>query len=96
MSHTPGPWSLSTESVYKTRVDGPDGNKVALAQYLISEGRSIPEAMANAALISAAPDLLEALEKCAETLRAIRMVELGQLPTDAEYAEANGQEVLEW
>jgi len=68
MSHTPGPWSLSAESVYATRVDGPDGNKVALAQYLLSEGRSTPEAIANARLISAAPDLLEVCEEILEEL----------------------------
>ena len=77
MSHTPGPWSLSGESVYATRVDGPDGNKVALAQYLLSDGRSIPEAIANARLISAAPDLLEACELAIHKLKSIPSTDLG-------------------
>lgn len=89
MSHTPGPWSLSTESVYATRVDGPDGNKVALAQYLLSEGRSIPEAIANARLISAAPDLLEALERVIAPLEiAVKLSSWRQDPTPGECSRA--------
>ena len=62
MTHTPGPWKLFTT---------PDGGRIVGIGDVNAEGvtdcgfglwRDGPEMMANAQLIAAAPDLLEALE----------------------------------
>jgi hypothetical protein len=61
--HTPGPWGHKTrESSWGTIDDGicgPDGEQVRVHGMTLS---SSEEAKANARLISAAPDLLEALK----------------------------------
>lgn len=64
--HTPGPWVAKLEEAYY--VTGPDLGRVAMMTHLkgphgLSGRRSGEESAANARLISAAPDLLEALEK---------------------------------
>ena len=59
--HTPGPWELIAESVEDSR-----GNSIAMVtggsgrQYVEDEVNA--ECLANACLIAAAPELLEALE----------------------------------
>jgi len=52
---TPGPWVAAG-----TRVDGPDGE---LVTYLTGYAKPTPRQAANARLIAAAPDLLEALQQ---------------------------------
>ena len=57
--HTKGPWkfgSSNEDSVYKRNIGGSDGYHVAVAS-----SREDEEVVANARLIAAAPDLLEAL-----------------------------------
>ena len=65
--HTPGPWHVSDADSVNPRIDVSNGRGVAHATQrdqhpVIGQGISIQEAMANARLIAAAPDLLEALE----------------------------------
>lgn len=64
MSHTPGPWSVNGD--HKILVGADDG-KMMLAEALHSHimqkwCRPLATAQANARLIAAAPDLLDALE----------------------------------
>ena len=62
MEHTPGPWKVSTGSVY---VDDGSDYPVTRIAYMDRDGHDIRpvERDANARLIAAAPELLEALEK---------------------------------
>ena len=72
--HTPGPWKAHFDEAYF--VTGPDLGRVAMMMNLkgahgLGGRRSGNESAANARLIAAAPDLLEALQviadgKCAE------------------------------
>jgi hypothetical protein len=59
--HTPGPWSLKDDLIY-----GPDGITIVSADGLMENygppDRSMEENYANARLIAAAPELLEALK----------------------------------
>lgn len=60
---TPGPWELITDEEEMYYVGGGyPFVKVADNRYIVFEGRNAEEAIANAALTSAAPELLEALE----------------------------------
>jgi len=61
--HTPGPWAVSTQGV-GFEVDSADGWQVAQAQQRHEDGRGKEATMrlANARLIAAAPELLEALQ----------------------------------
>ena len=52
-AHTPGPWGLDGNLI-----EGPDGERVAC---ITAYSRRTPKQKANARLIAAAPDLLEAL-----------------------------------
>ncbi len=54
MSYTPGPWKVNKD--FHPHVHGHDGSMVAVAQ-------GHDKARDNARLISAAPDLLEALQE---------------------------------
>lgn len=62
--HTPGPWRIYKRSAI---IHGPDGHEVALARCLAWPD---PQAEANALLIAAAPDLLEAC-KAMETAQSM-------------------------
>lgn len=59
--HTPGPWSTGIVFGF-TEVVAPTLNVANI------RGRTIPEQDANARLIAAAPELLEALEECVHAL----------------------------
>lgn len=74
MSHTPGPWTVcSTGDPFNIEIHAPHGDKrlnlsrwEGLAIVYICDDQTEPGtliAKANAALITAAPDLLVALEK---------------------------------
>ncbi len=60
--HTPGPWALDDESIYAP--DGEGWKQVAeIPNWRTNPGEVLtPEDNANARLIAAAPDLLEALK----------------------------------
>lgn len=65
--HTPGPWVLDGEAWVVT---------VATKRYITCEGRNAEEAEANARLIAAAPEMLEALQE------AYRVLSLRNLDCD--------------
>lgn len=62
--HTPGPWSISDSSWVTNHrdIDAPTHGALAVVVWRMEEEERSPECEANAALIAAAPDLLEALE----------------------------------
>ena len=59
--HTPGPWTVHNPVNWAmAQVAGKDGHSVAM---LCANGKNAERGPANLALIAAAPDLLEALQK---------------------------------
>lgn len=56
IEHTPGPWFSAADEVYQLHSDGRLGRQIC---DISSESKNIP---ADARLIAAAPELLEALE----------------------------------
>jgi hypothetical protein len=69
--HTPGPWTLDLGNIgidmkNHVGVDAPDHGGIAQVVWVMdddaSEGKNTPTCEANARLIAAAPDLLEALQ----------------------------------
>lgn len=71
MKHTPGPWTCNCDTKYAQPVISvgwhvriADGSSIAVVL-----GEKNPELQANAKLITAAPDLLEALESVHRVLR---------------------------
>lgn len=81
--HTPGPWAIDEFENYKNRSDGKtlinDANGKAIA-YVFNE--------ANARLLAAAPDLLEALEAL-----LLQSVKGHSVATRLEFSEA-GRDIL--
>ncbi len=75
--HTPGPWHWFTHSPTVVFIDEGDGI-VGIAWTGDPDGTETPleEEIANARLIAAAPEMLEALKSI------IRMVEVGERDTD--------------
>jgi hypothetical protein len=63
--HSPGPWAIRTQPVEGTRVEVTDaeGHWVADARAWNGRGPKIATQEANAHLIAAAPELLEALRE---------------------------------
>lgn len=62
MKHTPGPWIRKTSSTGVSVHVGPDGKPfIAKMDNIHTYGRDVIEA--NARLIAAAPDMLEALQE---------------------------------
>jgi hypothetical protein len=67
--HTPGPWKFGSKAdskFYKRNISGADGYHVAAVS-----SRNEHEVDANARLIAAAPDLLEALELCQSNISSL-------------------------
>lgn len=65
VAHTPGPWTLC----YDGQIDGPKGYCVCRFEWSsFKEFNDSPMDKANARLITAAPDLLEALHEVEEFL----------------------------
>lgn len=66
MSHTPGPWRVSSKSKYLVRTD-----KYRVCQVFKSSADPSlnKQAVADAQLIAAAPELLSALKLCLYTLK---------------------------
>lgn len=67
--HTPGPWTPEFGEAYRVRAQQ-DGGQVAIMMNLkgrhgLAGRRNGDEVAANARLIAAAPELLEALKACA-------------------------------
>lgn len=63
MSHTPGPWEVTSGGNYANEVSvkGKNGKHLVIARVCASK-RGFFEARANARLMAAAPEMLEALE----------------------------------
>ena len=61
--HTPGPWKIVPSGVGNPRIVGADGYAVAACRPKYSTPDDYAIAAANAHLIAAAPDLLEALKR---------------------------------
>lgn len=61
MKHTPGPWVIGEPIDGESFISGPDWVNFAMV-YVECEGETDPTGKANARLISAAPELLEALK----------------------------------
>jgi len=77
MKHTPGPWEISHTSTKKisssSRLIIADGDKWVGFAYGTALGvENIEMAEANAKLIAAAPDMLEALSQAIELVRKTR------------------------
>jgi len=67
MKHTPGPWSQYSDTLFYT-INGSDNESVAEVRTMY---RTKLEAMANARLIAAAPELLEALNAVIATAESV-------------------------
>lgn len=65
MSHTKGPWIIASDGAYRQAVISNDSNTAICDQV---GGKNIDELAANAKLIAAAPELLEALKEAKEVL----------------------------
>ena len=61
-NHTPGPWSLRGRTIRGPHPKDPKGRTRIVANAIWDRGTYVDEAEANAYLIAAAPELLEALE----------------------------------
>ncbi len=79
MNHTSGPWGRNIKPVsqYPTIYGGPKGNHVHIA-HVLSRGLPPTESEANADLIAAAPELLQALIELKEW--ALAEYDLRQMP----------------
>lgn len=68
--HTPGPWDYwsgyNTVDELEAQITTEDGD-IVIASY----NRQIPEGEANAKLLAAAPELLEALQSCIQQITAL-------------------------
>jgi len=62
--HTPGPWEIEEHYHFGYRwISGPEHSQLAQVVWCMEDEDRSPECEANAHLIAAAPELLEALEK---------------------------------
>ena len=68
--HTPGPWVVNTDDPPCYAISSEDYGRIALLQYpLAEELQRVDQHKADARLIAAAPELLEALKACESCLR---------------------------
>ena len=104
--HTSGPWLITTiDGEDCLMVGSGDGSEVVADIRLgritglatngeaLSEGPSHEEAMANAHLISSAPEMYEALKKLAECSKEIPLMKYEQGLVDKAIAHAEGREL---
>lgn len=97
MSHTPGPWNLTGASFGHSI--GANGIRIAQTANIVHEGsEGVHEEKANARLIAAAPDLLDA---CKALLSAMKtapghyLPDLAQSPLPFEYATDDIRQAVE-
>lgn len=62
-THTPGPWEARGVIIYRSTPDA-DTGATPLLCVVTGDGTSVAEDEANARLVAAAPDLLEAAKAC--------------------------------
>lgn len=67
MSHTPGPWRHDAQN-HQIRTGVPEESRRFTGELIASVSPLCPEMIANARLIAAAPELLEALKDAQEVL----------------------------
>lgn len=74
MNHTPGPWLIDhIRGRYRVRINGRGwGSLARVIVRMDGDVEDSPEGMANARLIAAAPDLLEACLRALPFLQALR------------------------
>ena len=60
--HTPGPWSIRKHKRCYVKIDAPSHNAIAKVVWQMKFGGTDDALEANARLIAAAPELLEALQ----------------------------------
>lgn len=90
-AHTPGPWIASATHPQKAciyiNISGPQscnyGDVATVYNVSAPEGEDCPKALANAALIAAAPDLLANLEQMVRLQRDYLSGRLLQWPASA-------------
>jgi hypothetical protein len=68
VAHTPGPWKVDFDSPDSAGVIAPDQNANEDNRVVVAHGIAGPNFKANAALIAAAPELLEALKDAEDSL----------------------------
>lgn len=102
--HTPGPWEILPEEAGRDyiRVRGTiPGSRFKVSNVLVTTykgqateayDREIKETRANARLIAAAPELLEALIACEKSMREALYVPPSITKARAAIAKATGQE----
>tara|TARA_S200002703_G_scaffold33276_1_gene28818 strand:+ start:3348 stop:3626 length:279 start_codon:yes stop_codon:yes gene_type:complete len=92
MSHTPGPWSRVANSIKSRKADCV---VVRLPAYTDCSGDETPEQLerwdADARLIAAAPELLEALEELADQYQYINQFDSFYEQARAAIAKAKGR-----
>lgn len=98
--HTPGPWNLDLKNIgldlpghvsVDSRLHGALAQVVWVMEDDASQGRSSPRCEANARLIAAAPDLLEALIRLRNAEKAPREEWIAALQdSDAAITKATG------
>ena len=77
IKHTAGPWVLgeSSDGRHFRAVNAREHSELATVVWVMEdddmEGAQSPECEANARLIAAAPDLLEALEMCTKAMASV-------------------------
>jgi hypothetical protein len=73
--HTPGPWLLDGLTIKGPHPKDPQNRLRIVAQSVFDKGTWVDEARANARLIAAAPDLLEALRNIVSASLRYRLEE---------------------
>ncbi len=73
-THTPGPWRVVGAAIVS------DSEGVADVRFHRANTTPIPTAMANARLIAAAPDMLQALQSAVESFE--QLVKLDRIPAN--------------
>lgn len=78
--HTPGPWVIGGQSEGGKYININGGGRI-IARVMFSKPTDpFPADDANARLIAAAPDLLEALKKCRSELHLLKDGSVGGVP----------------
>jgi len=88
MSHTPGPWTIDPNEDYPLAVIRVDEDNDGIGvceigtEYQPTRADATPEQFANARLIAAAPEMLEALERVSNAFQRGRYPELQGVACD--------------
>ena len=90
--HTPGPWEIKRhfDSCYRY-ISAPEHIALAQVVWCVEEEERSPVCEANAHLIAAAPDLLEALEELADQYQYVNQFDSFYEQARAAIAKAKGE-----